>query len=158
MPAVAYWSTGETASLHHLSVDNIVATNSLASAMGKSRSATVVCAFLMHQYRLSAADALARVREARAMCEPNEGFMQQLQLYHEMGQPDDVDTSPPYQRWLYRREVESSRGLGQAPAADKIRFEDEHDPDPAGAAFELRCRKCRSAIHPALVQPTPPPY
>jgi dual specificity phosphatase 12 len=69
--------------------------------------------------------------------------MSQLELYHKMGVPADVDHSPAYRRWLYQREVELSRACGQAPDAEKIRFEDEHETAISSAEFELRCRKCR---------------
>lgn len=112
--------------------------------MGKSRSATVVCAYLMQFYHLSPREALAKVREGRPFCEPNDGFMKQLELYHEMVMPEKLEENPVYQRWLYAREVELSRACGQAPEAEKIRFEDEHETSKnAGADFELRCRKCR---------------
>ena len=112
--------------------------------MGKSRSATVVCAYLMQRYGISPTEALLQVREVRPFCEPNDGFWKQLELYHKMGTPRDVDQAPSYQKWLYEREVELSRACGQAPEAEKIRFEDEHATSSASAAkFELRCRKCR---------------
>lgn len=69
--------------------------------------------------------------------------MLQLKLWHEMAAPANVEDAPVYQRWLYQREVEMSRACGQAPEADKIRFEDEHSRDQGSADFELRCRKCR---------------
>ncbi|KAK8204167.1 protein-tyrosine phosphatase-like protein [Phyllosticta paracitricarpa] len=123
-------------------------------AMGKSRSATCVMAYLMHKHHITPHEALDQVRQARALCEPNEGFMKQLEIYHAMGTPDDVQASPAYQRWLYQREVELSRACGTAPEADKIRFEDEHANDSLQqqqqqqqqAALELRCRKCRRAL------------
>ena len=111
--------------------------------MGKSRSATVACAYLMKRYGISPAEALSQIREVRPFCEPNEGFMKQLELYHKMHMPEDVEKSSNYQKWLYEREVELSRACGQAPEAEKIRFEDEHDSDLSAAEFELRCRKCR---------------
>ena len=112
--------------------------------MGKSRSATCVIAYLMQKHNISAAEALSHVRQARSIAEPNEGFMKQLELYGEMRTPDNVEDTPAYQRWVYQREVELSRACGQAPEAEKIRFEDEHHPDQ-DADFELRCRKCRYA-------------
>lgn len=61
-----------------------------------------------------------------------------------MDMPENIDDAPVYQRWLYQREVEASRACGQAPEADKIRFEDEHTPaNTSSSDFELRCRKCR---------------
>jgi dual specificity phosphatase 12 len=113
--------------------------------MGKSRSATVVCAYLMHQHSITPAEALAQLRESRPFCDPNDGFMKQLELYHDMSMTDNVEESPKYQRWLYQREVEMSRACGQAPEAERIRFEDEHvkDSSHGQADFELKCRKCR---------------
>ncbi|KAK5077490.1 tyrosine protein phosphatase yvh1, partial [Cryomyces antarcticus] len=68
--------------------------------------------------------------------------MSQLEIFHEMRTPDNVEDNPAYQRWLYRREIELSRACGQAPEADKIRFEDEHANSPAAVDFDIRCRKC----------------
>ncbi|KAL6707949.1 tyrosine protein phosphatase yvh1 [Coniothyrium glycines] len=114
-------------------------------AMGKSRSATVVIAYLMQVHRIGPLEALSQVRQARSICEPNDGFMKQLDLYHEMQTPENVEDTPAYQRWVYQREIELSRACGQAPEADKIRFEDEHVTDE-DSAFELRCRKCRRPL------------
>lgn len=50
-------------------------------AMGQSRSATIVCAYMMFKLRISASKALELLKEARPMCEPNEGFMAQLVEY-----------------------------------------------------------------------------
>jgi dual specificity phosphatase 12 len=113
-----------------------------SSAMGKSRSATCVIAYLMQKHSVSAEQALSRVRQARSIAEPNEGFMKQLELYAEMQTPKCVEEQPAYNRWVYQREIELSRACGQAPEAEKIRFEDEHVTDQA-ASLELRCRKCR---------------
>lgn len=111
--------------------------------MGKSRSATCVIAYLMQKHNISVSEALAHVRQARSIVEPNPGFMKQLDLYAEMQTPSNVEDSPAYQRWRYQREVELSRASGLAPEPDKIRFEDEHATD-AESALEMRCRKCRS--------------
>ena len=114
------------------------------SAMGKSRSATVVCGYLMQHFGVDPDQALAHVRETRPFCDPNDGFMEQLRLYHRMATTDNVEESPIYQRWLYQREVEMSRACGQAPEAEKIRFEDEHvQASQRTADFELKCKKCR---------------
>ena len=126
-----------------MSVTQLDTTDRNNSAMGKSRSATVVCAYLMQRYGLSPAEALAQIRETRPFCEPNEGFMKQLELYHKTSTPDNIEESSLYQRWLYERQLELSRACGQAPEAEQIRFEDEHDSGADSANFDLRCRKCR---------------
>lgn len=120
--------------------------------MGKSRSATICIAYLLHQQRNDSSftpqAALELVREGRPLCEPNDGFMQQLELYHEMGCPEDVTDQPIYQRWLYRREVEESVACGRAPEIGSVRFEDEQpsvqqtQPN-ADRDVEIKCRKCR---------------
>lgn len=77
--------------------------------MGKSRSATVICAYLMYHYNITPDAALAKLREARPFAEPNDGFWKQLQLYHSIGPHKPLGTSPLYQKWLFEREMELSR-------------------------------------------------
>lgn len=119
--------------------------------MGKSRSATICIAYLLHRERnaLTPQDALAILRKARPLCEPNEGFMEQLSLYHKMGCPDDVTKHPLYQRWLYHREVEESVACGRAPEINTVLFEDEQPlaaHESAESTTEIKCRKCRLVL------------
>ncbi|KAK2749583.1 tyrosine protein phosphatase yvh1 [Myotisia sp. PD_48] len=130
-------------------------------AMGKSRSATICLAYLLHSqnYDLDPIQALEFLRRFRPICEPNSGFMEQLDLYHQMGCTDDVVEHPIYQRFLYRRVVEESVACGRAPDLDEVRFEDtitittpntnktndfnnDHNDDGA----EIKCRKCRRIL------------
>jgi protein-tyrosine phosphatase len=48
---------------------------------GRSRSSSVVVAYLMYKQKLSLKDSLQLVKEKRSIAEPNEGFMKQLQNY-----------------------------------------------------------------------------
>lgn len=115
--------------------------------MGKSRSATVAIAYLLHRQpdMLTPQAALAILREARPLCEPNSGFMEQLDIYHQMGCPDDVTGHPLYSRWMYRREVEESVACGRAPEMSSVLFEDEqsHRQEESDRSTEIKCRKCR---------------
>ncbi|KAL4906470.1 hypothetical protein BDW74DRAFT_176792 [Aspergillus multicolor] len=127
-------------------------------AMGKSRSATVCIAYLLRRQRgvLTPQSALALLRESRPLCEPNPGFMEQLNAYHQMGCPDDVTSHQLYSRWLYRRDVEESVACGRAPEMESVLFEDEQPQqraDLATPATEIKCRKCRRklAIAPFVV-------
>ncbi|KAK4461749.1 protein-tyrosine phosphatase-like protein [Cladorrhinum samala] len=138
-------------------------------AMGKSRSVTAVVAYLLwkHPHRFGRADptttakqavrmALEWVRQTRPIAEPNDGFMEQLELWCEMGCPADeddaVEREPKYQRWLYKREVELAAAVGRAP--DWIRFEDEEqeggrkrdEGEAEKEAWDLRCKKCRRVL------------
>ncbi|KAH8685546.1 hypothetical protein BGZ60DRAFT_426035 [Tricladium varicosporioides] len=119
--------------------------------MGKSRSVTIVLAYLLRQYpNLTVKSALALVRESRPIAEPNDGFMAQLELYKEMGCPRDIDLQIKYQRWVYQKEVDLALAAGMAP--DKVRFEDEQTGEEGpidgnkGKEVELRCRKCRRTL------------
>ncbi|DAA74631.1 TPA_exp: hypothetical protein A8136_3169 [Trichophyton benhamiae CBS 112371] len=96
-------------------------------AMGKSRSATVCIAYLLHKDpgALTPREALDLIRRTRPLCEPNDGFMEQLELYHQMGCPDNVVDHPVYQRWLYQRAVQDSVACGKGPELNEIHFEDQ---------------------------------
>ncbi|KAL2867907.1 dual specificity phosphatase YVH1 [Aspergillus lucknowensis] len=120
-------------------------------AMGKSRSATICIAYLLHRQRsvFTPQSALALLRESRPLCEPNSGFMAQLELYHQMGCPKEVVSHPSYSRWLYRREVEESVACGRAPEMKSILFEDEQPrqrTDATSESVEVKCRKCRRKL------------
>lgn len=53
-------------------------------AMGKSRSATLVVAYLMWKYGLDVAPALEQLCEGRPVCDPNPGFKEQLEVWGRM--------------------------------------------------------------------------
>ena len=127
------------------------------SAMGKSRSVTIMTAYLLRQNpEHTVSSALELIRESRPIAEPNDGFMGQLELYKEMGCPRDIDAQPKYQRWLYQREVELALAAGMVP--DRVRFEDEEvqeQHENVEREVELRCRKCRYVLLLPTVQALP---
>lgn len=117
--------------------------------MGKSRSATVLLAYLLWASRqgptsqmpessedtvplppkpLSVVQALEILRQGRPFAEPNEGFMDQLHLYQDMGCPtteDEMRSHRLFRRWMNKRQVTESLRSMQAPDLDYIVFEDE---------------------------------
>ena len=124
--------------------------------MGKSRSTTILIAYLLFVYPdLTPKGALAQIRQSRPLAEPNNGFMDQLNLYHSMRCPLDVDSHPAYQRWLYQRIVKASTDAGMAPEIDDLRFGDEGDKtsippeshtNPVSPTILYRCRRCRQPL------------
>ncbi|KAL8947564.1 MAG: hypothetical protein Q9222_006168 [Ikaeria aurantiellina] len=95
-------------------------------AMGKSRSAAIVLAYMMSiNPQLTPMNALNLLRRARSICEPNPGFMEQLNLYHRMRCSSDVLSHPQYQRWLWEREMQHSLELKKVPGSEFIVFGDE---------------------------------
>ena len=49
-------------------------------AMGVSRSATILCAYLMYKQSISFLPALGQLQEGRPLCAPNLGFVEQVRL------------------------------------------------------------------------------
>lgn len=163
--------------------------------MGKSRSATIIIAYLLwlshrncpapnpvpdanptpiksrdrtspFDERLTPESALALLRQGRPFAEPNDGFMEQLHLYHSMGCPESIDLHPKYQRWLYKKAIHESLNIHRAPEVDFVRFEDEHEGDPLENSIsgvqrdiDVRCRKCRRLLAKSdfLIEHEPPP-
>ncbi|CZT18730.1 uncharacterized protein RCC_04574 [Ramularia collo-cygni] len=73
-------------------------------AMGKSRSATIVCAYLMFKYGVSPSKALEQLCEGRPVCEPNPGFQEQLRVYEKMLKAkDESERDGVYQHWIKNR-------------------------------------------------------
>ena len=54
-------------------------------AMGKSRSSAVLASFIMHETGMNYEDALALVKQARSIAEPNPAFADQLRYFHLTG-------------------------------------------------------------------------
>ena len=73
-------------------------------AMGKSRSATIVCAWLISKYGVSPRKALVQLCEGRPVCSPNPGFMEQLEVYsHMLKAKDDAESQQIYRKWVDER-------------------------------------------------------
>ena len=69
-------------------------------AMGKSRSATLVVAYLMWKYSLDAGMALGQLCEGRPVCDPNPGFKEQLSVWEKMCRAQTEDESRAiYEDW-----------------------------------------------------------
>ena len=69
-------------------------------AMGKSRSATLVVAYLMWKYSLDAGMALDQLCEGRPVCDPNPGFKEQLSVWEKMCRAQTEDESRTiYEDW-----------------------------------------------------------
>ncbi|PWW78896.1 dual specificity protein phosphatase 12 [Tuber magnatum] len=125
-------------------------------AMGKSRSATILTAYLMASRRLAPHLALGIIKRVRPFVGPNSGFMQQLELYHQMEFAENVEDHPIYQRWIYLRDVERSNAAGRAP--ERIHFRDaeaeigritrveEGETPEEKGEMQLRCKKCRTTL------------
>ena len=81
---------------------------------GASRSPSVVAAFLMEVYRLSPAEAVAKIRESRPLVRPIVGFMDQLHVYAACDyRPLN---QPVYAHWRLRAECETEAFYPSQPS------------------------------------------
>jgi dual specificity phosphatase 12 len=80
-------------------------------AMGKSRSATLVCAYLIWKYHVTAAAALEQLCEGRPICDPNPGFKEQLGVWERMCRAE-AENDGEAKRRIYE-EWEKNRFTGE---------------------------------------------
>ncbi|KAI9356492.1 protein-tyrosine phosphatase-like protein [Zopfochytrium polystomum] len=112
---------------------------------GVSRSAAVAAACVMRVSGASARDAVERVRAVRPKARPNDGFIEQLELYEAMGCRVDAENQK-YRVWLLERlaqEVqEHSTHRSYHARRDPIEL------IAAGRINEpsMRCKKCRRVL------------
>ena len=73
-------------------------------AMGKSRSATLVVAYLMWKCHLDMATALDQLCEGRPVCDPNPGFKEQLSVWERLCKSKTKEDSKAiYEEWKKTR-------------------------------------------------------
>jgi dual specificity phosphatase 12 len=82
-------------------------------AMGKSRSAALVCAYQIWKHDLTPETALEQLCEGRPVCDPNPGFKEQLEVWRSMcmvggeGEDNEREKKRIYEEW------EKSRFTGE---------------------------------------------
>lgn len=122
---------------------------------GVSRSAAIITAYLMKSEGLSREAALESLRQSCEFVSPNDGFLEQLKMFEEMGFKVDRSSSI-YKRFRLRvlgdsynrgEKLDSSQ-LGADPASpervtpdSKVSLEGDNNPTPA-----FRCKKCRRVV------------
>ncbi|XP_078444922.1 dual specificity protein phosphatase-like protein [Wolffia australiana] len=120
---------------------------------GVSRSAAIVTAYLMKTERKSLEDALESLVQVCEFVCPNDGFMDQLKMFEEMGFKVDL-SSPTYKRFRLKMLGDSyNRGhkidssiFGADPGLPPQQRIPEVPHKPASPAAIYRCKKCRRVI------------
>ncbi|KAI5663799.1 hypothetical protein M9H77_23122 [Catharanthus roseus] len=123
---------------------------------GVSRSAAIITAYLMKTEQLSQEDALESLRQSCDFVCPNDGFLDQLKLFEEMGFKVDR-ASPIYKRFRLRvlgdcynrgEKIDSSKfGADPGLPIEKV----SSDVETSGQAEVIpspayRCKKCRRVV------------
>ncbi|XP_061926372.1 dual specificity protein phosphatase 12 [Entelurus aequoreus] len=108
---------------------------------GRSRSATIVTAYLMKTYQLDFVEAYSRLKTVKQDVQVNSGFEEQLCLYQSMC--CEVDTcSPLYKQYRLTMITQKYPEMQQVPR-------EVFAADPAhcsSSEASYRCRKCRRSL------------
>ncbi|KAG1805354.1 protein-tyrosine phosphatase-like protein [Suillus subaureus] len=136
---------------------------------GISRSATIVAAYLMYSLKLDPESAVDMIRTVRSIAEPNEGFMEQLKVFHQSSYKFTRRDKATRMFYLERTMEEIMNGDGTIP--DNAMFA-KHPRTPSDSvpntpmivpSRRIRCKMCRQELatrehmldHGQLGPPTP---
>ncbi|KAF8708903.1 hypothetical protein AX14_013529 [Amanita brunnescens Koide BX004] len=127
---------------------------------GVSRSATIVAAYLMHSRDLDTSSALELIKTARPNIEPNQNFLQQLEIFHQAKYEISRKDKSTRMYYMERTTQELLNGDGSLVETDMFaRYPDT----PGGPRRRIRCKMCRQELasrehmldHGQLGPPTP---
>ncbi|KAI0266544.1 hypothetical protein BC834DRAFT_875062 [Gloeopeniophorella convolvens] len=135
---------------------------------GMSRSATIVAAYIMYSQNIDVNAAIDLIRKVRPGISPNEGFMAQLEIFHQASFKVSRRDKATRMFYLERAVEEIMNGDGSAPEMDMFaKFPrtptDSAPATPGGPRRRIRCRMCRTELanrehmldHGQLGPPTP---
>ncbi|KAG1747403.1 hypothetical protein EDB19DRAFT_1687252 [Suillus lakei] len=136
---------------------------------GISRSATIIAAYLMYSLKLDPASAVDMIRTVRPIVEPNEGFMEQLQVFYRASYKFTRRDKATRMFYLERTMEDIMNGDGTIP--ENAMFA-KHPRTPSDSvpntpmivpSRRIRCKMCRQELatrehmldHGQLGPPTP---
>lgn len=118
-------------------------------AQGQSRSVAIILAYLMYKYKLSVEQAIHAIKRKSPAAQPNDGFVEQLQLFKEMG-CEVQQKSKVYKSFLIANslKLDPSGGLlrqqGLWLSHETGSKSDEVSKNDS--VFNLRCKRCRTVL------------
>ncbi|XP_047198031.1 dual specificity protein phosphatase 12 [Hippoglossus stenolepis] len=108
---------------------------------GRSRSATIVTAYLMKRHQLGFIEAYHKLKSVKQDVQVNSGFEEQLYLYEAM--KCEVDASSPlYKQYRLSKITEKFPELQQVPR-ELFAVDPAHS---SSSEVSYRCRKCRRTL------------
>ncbi|KAF8137555.1 hypothetical protein EV363DRAFT_1318315 [Boletus edulis] len=119
---------------------------------GLSRSATIVAAYLMYTRKLDPSAALDMIKALRPHTEPNQGFLEQLEIFHQASYKISRRSKPVRMFYLERTTEEVMNGDGSAPPSDMFAGRPQ---SPFASALNtpviipsrrIRCKMCRQEL------------
>ncbi|EGO03696.1 hypothetical protein SERLA73DRAFT_69538 [Serpula lacrymans var. lacrymans S7.3] len=118
---------------------------------GISRSATIVAAYLMHSLKIDPTGALDMIRQVRPHVEPNEGFVEQLDVFHKASYQFTRRDKAIRMFYMERTVGEIMNGSGSLPEIDMF-ADHPHTPSesvpatPVRPSRRIRCKMCRREL------------
>ncbi|XP_023325970.1 dual specificity protein phosphatase MPK-4 [Eurytemora carolleeae] len=117
---------------------------------GKSRSASIICAFIMQKYRIGFDQALEFVRSKRSLVNPNPGFKAQLRLWEFLKYKIDTN-SVRYK--MYRTHIVSEQMRKAKILSREVLLPILENPDIRDDPSVLyACKQCRKPLATSLHQ------
>eukprot|EP00049_Salpingoeca_infusionum_P022434 m.6728 g.6728 ORF g.6728 m.6728 type:complete len:358 (-) comp5185_c0_seq1:213-1286(-) len=111
---------------------------------GVSRSAAILLCFLMKREGMTPREAFKDLKKSRKSVRPNDGFVAQVKLFHEMGCCIDK-SHPEYRLYKLNNLVDEHSADGRVePAA--LAPDPLTSPPEGGADFIVKCKKCRRLL------------
>ncbi|SCU88596.1 LAME_0E00474g1_1 [Lachancea meyersii CBS 8951] len=131
---------------------------------GVSRSVTFIVAYLMYRYGLSLKSALYAVQRKHPGAQPNDNFMEQLQIYEAMGSCYVDSDFQGYKVWKLANSVKDDATKETILAQeDTFKHNDqkrlqEMTPEELAKVYAIRCKKCRQrlALSTSFIEHEPP--
>ncbi|XP_071111624.1 dual specificity protein phosphatase 12-like [Haliotis cracherodii] len=111
---------------------------------GMSRSATMVIAYMMAKCQTDLQEALAYVKKMRSIIRPNRGFMEQLQLYEDMGCHIDKKHNGFRMYKLNQLALRVQAGVYSGEVPSDMFAADPDSPGQDDVVY--KCRKCRTSL------------
>jgi dual specificity phosphatase 12 len=128
---------------------------------GMSRSATIVAAYLMYTQNIGVEQALEIIRKIRPDTQPNDGFLTQLEVFHQASFKITRSNKPTRMYYLARTVEEVMNGDGSLPDSASMfaKFPntptDSHPATPAPIVRRrIRCKMCRYVLTPSRGHPS----
>ncbi|KAF9237379.1 hypothetical protein BU15DRAFT_48773 [Melanogaster broomeanus] len=136
---------------------------------GISRSATIVTAYIMYTQSVDASAALEIIRAVRPQVDPNEGFLQQLEVFHQASYKTSSRSKTVRMFYMERTVEDVMNGDGTFPPGDMFARHpltpNESTPNTPVImpSRRIRCKMCRQELatrehmldHGQLGPPTP---
>ncbi|KAF8551665.1 hypothetical protein OG21DRAFT_1444842 [Imleria badia] len=119
---------------------------------GISRSATIVAAYLMYTLKLDPSAALDMIRAVRPHIDPNDGFREQLEIFHQASYKISRRSKPVRMFYMERAAEEVMNGDGSPPPGDMFAGHPQSPSDSAPntpvivPSRRIRCKMCRQEL------------